>query len=64
MMSLNENKHLGIFSLYSSLIKHIQIAASPSSHYPLLIHLPFPPDLLLLHFPSEKARPPRDINQT
>jgi hypothetical protein len=36
----------------------------PSLHSSLCPQLLPSPDLLLLHFPSGKSRPPRDINQT
>lgn len=50
--------------IYSSLIFCILTSVSPPSSRPSPSHLSSFPDLLFLHFSSEKSRSPKDVKQT
>lgn len=58
---------LFIFNLFFSQHYNLATASPPSPPSPLHTHTyptyPPPPDLLLLHFPSEQSRPLSNINQ-
>jgi hypothetical protein len=47
---------------YSSLTIHPDGSLPLPAFFSFMLHLPFPQHPLLLQFPSEKGRPPRDIS--
>jgi hypothetical protein len=43
---------------------HSNYSSPPSTPLSSASYLPLPPDLLLVHFPSERTKPSRETNQT